>query len=284
MKPRARSLVAAASAAVLALVVALVSISPWSRVPADALLTELAHATRDIAAQDLPEGSYVYVATEQLVLGDAATQVGDEWVYMQLLVPSRIEAWWQGDTVQLETTVDRPIFFDPEMEDIYYAGGLDEFDFVGETRVQFLTDITNQLDLGEWSVDPERLADQMRQAAEEDPGELPTEVRMIELAEQLLYPQYVAPPALRAAILDVLATIDLEQVRGDDGRVAASITYEDPGLGTVTKTLTFDADGYLVAREVTAVRSELLPSGTVFNRLVRTPPIIVPEPGVRPSE
>jgi len=282
-----RRLVPAAIAAVLALVVVLTAVVPWNRDQAEAYLAELAEATRSITPQDLPQGSYVYVASEQLVSADAAAPVGDEYTYVQFLLPSSIEAWWQGDTVRLETTVGRPVFFDSESEEFYYSNGLDVADSVGETRVDVFEGVANQIDPQAWSTDPDELALQMRRAAEDDPAEVPVEVKMLELAEELLAPHLLATPALRAALMDVLGTLGLDQTQLEDGRVAASVTYERIGFGTVTTELVFDGRGYLVERSsvtITGDERSGLPPGTVYNLLTQSPPAIVAEPGIRPEE
>lgn len=275
------------AAVVLALVVAFATIAPWGRTPAQALLAELAEATRSITPQELPAGSYVYVANEQLVYGDSAAPVDGEFVYVEFLLPSRVEAWWQDDTVQLETTVDAPIFFDSEMESFYYANDLDKADFVGQTRTDVFSGVSNQIDPEEWSDNPDDLATQLQESAEQDRADLPLEVRILELADQLLTPHRLASPTLRAAVLEVLATLDLDEMRLDGGRVSASITYDRRGFGTVTTEYVFDDQGYLIERRTTTLTGDdqgLIPAGTVFDSLTQTPPIIVPEPGIRPNE
>jgi hypothetical protein len=284
---RRRRVLAVAVAAALVLAIVFTTVVPWNQAPASALLAELAEATRNIAPQDLPPGSYVYVESEQLVSADAAAPVGDEWVYVDLLIPSHIEAWWQGDTVRLETTVGRPVFFDQEMEDFYYAHELDAADSVGETRVDVLAGIANEANPAAWSTDPDQLAAQMREAADADPAELPFEVKMLEVADELLAPQLLASPALRAALLDVLATLDIDDQALSDGRILASVTYQRHGFGTVTSDWIFDGSGYLVERRSTTIdgdESGVWPAGTVFDSLAQSPPTLVAEAGVRPTD
>lgn len=286
-RARSRRLVAVSVAAVLALAVALVAIAPWSRTPASALFAELAEATRSITPQELPTGSYVYVSSEQTVFGDNAAEVDGDFVYVNLLLPSRIEAWWQGDTAEIETTVDQPIFFDSRSEDFYYAHDLDATDFVGETRTNVFTGIENQADPSAWSTDPDQLVVQMREDVANDPEDLPDDVKMLYLADELLAPQLLAPPALRAAILDVVSTLDIDDRELGDGRISASIDYELPGLGSVTTEWVFDSSGYLIERRSTSLTGDEesgIPPDTLYDLLTQAPPVIVPEPGVRPWE
>jgi hypothetical protein len=283
-RPR-RRLAAISGAAVLVLVVVFAALVPWSSTPASALFAELARATRTITPEELPDGSYVYVTSDRLDYGNAAAPVDGEFVEVVLLLPSRVEAWWQGDSVESETTVARPIFFDQESEDFFYSHGLDASYFVGETRRDVLSGIENQADPDSWSTDPKQLADQMRQEVADDPEGVPEEVKMLNLADELLAPQLLASPSLRAAILDVVSTLNIEDRALDDGRISASITYELHAYGTVTTEWIFDANGYLVERRSTTITgSELtgLPPDTVYDSLTQTPPVIVPEPGVRP--
>ena len=281
-KPRLVTSVAAVAAVVL--MVAIVSVQ-WIRTPAEALLGELAEATRSISPQELPEGSYVYVARDELVSADNAAQIDGEWIPIQYLLPIRTETWTQGDTQQLETTVGDPVFFDAETEQFYYENGLDAADQVGVTRLDAITGIDNLPVLDEWSTSPDVLADQLRMAAEADPAPLPMDVRIIEAIMELLIPELVASPELRAATIEVLADLDLDQQSIDSGGVAASITYEDPGFGTVTLTVSFDGAGHLIGVEKTTLSGSDpagLPANTTFERMTQTPPTIVAEPGDRP--
>lgn len=281
-----RQLVPALAAAVAALVVVVTAVAPWNRVPAEAFLGELAEATRSITPQELPEGSYYYVARNELVSADNAAMVGDELIAVDYLLPISTEIWWQGDTERRETTTGTPVFFDTEMETFYYANELDRIDFVGETRTYFLEGVENRIDPDEWSTDPDTLSAQIRDAAETDTPELPRQAAMLRIAERLLNPLDNPPPPLRAAILDVLSELDLDQERLDNGHVTVSVTYDDSGFGTVRERLTFDNAGYLTEVELTTLtgaNDTALPPGTVFQRLTQTPPHIVPEAGLRPN-
>lgn len=283
-RPRLVARIAVAAAVVVAVLIALV---PLTRAPAQAALAELAEATRDLPAEELPPGRYIYVATDQVFLGSAVVQLAEGRVGVEYLLPSTVEAWWQTDTVQLTTTVGEPVFFDPAVEAAYYAAGLDTGDQVGQTRTETFTGVSNQLDPTRWSTDPEILTEQLQQAAENNPRSLPIEVEILELAYQLLEPQLLAPPQLRAAIIEVIASLDLEQTRLPDGQVTAAITYQRPAFGTVTLTLTFDPAGHLIKREAvttTGLAAAEIPPDTTYELVEQTPPAIVNDPGTRPGK
>jgi len=275
-----------AVAAVLAFVVAITVVAPWNRSPAEAFLGEVAEAARNITPDEMPQGSYIYFVTEQLVWGGTEGSLGDELVRVDYLIPSTTESWWQDGTVRNETTVGRPTFFDPEDEAFYYDHGLDKSDFVGETRTETLTGIKSRIDPEEWSTIPEQLAVEMRQAAEADPSEEPIDAKMMGVAYRLLNPRVFASPMLRAAVIDVLATLDVDQQRLDGGRVSASLTYDRRYFGTIRLEFVFDGEGYLVERSSTAISGDeegILSPGTVYEIITQTPPVVVPKAGVRPT-
>ncbi|MGA9598569.1 MAG: hypothetical protein WBV06_20605 [Acidimicrobiia bacterium] len=285
-QPRLRRLVPAAAVAVIALVIALVAAAPWSRTPAEAFLGEIAEAARTISPQEMPEGSYIYFVRNEVILTGKDEPIGNTLVDIDYLLPDRTENWWQGQTVESKTSVGEPIFFSPEDKATYYDNGVDQIDAVGQTRTQTLTGVADWVGETDWSIDPDQLAIQMREAAEADHGEQPIDVKMMNLAARILDPKLVAPPALRAAVLDVLGTLDLDQARLDGGRVSASTTYEDRYYGTVTMELVFDGDGYLVSRQETTTtgdREGSIPPGTSYATITYSPPVSVSAPGVRPS-
>jgi len=272
-------------AAVLVLAVIFTVLAPWRGTPASALFSELAEATRSITAEEMPTGSYVYVESQMLAYTGGDVPVDGEIITIQLVKPWSTEAWWRGDTAEVVTTVGRPIFFDQETEDFYYSRGLDAADFVGETRTDLFTGMSNQADPSAWSTNPEQLAQQMREDVASDPEDLPDDVKMLYLADELLAPQLLASPDLRAALLDVVSTLDIEDRGLEGGRISASITYETYAYGTVTSEWVFDSDGYLVERRSTTLTGDVLtglPPNTVFDWMQQAPPAVVPDRGVRP--
>jgi hypothetical protein len=284
-RPRFRRTIPAIAVVVAALAIALVAVAPWNRSPAEAFLGEIAEAARVIPPQELPEGAYVYFTTDQLVLTGVDVPIPDSEVDIDYLLPQRIETWWQDGTEQTTTTVGRPIFFSPEDEATYYDNGLDKNDAVGESRTLTLTGIVNEAGETDWSTDPDRLRIQMRDAAEADHFQAPLDVRTVDLAAEILDPRLVAPPALRAAVLDVLATLDLDQRQLDGGGVSASVTYEDHYYGTAILELIFDGEGHLVGRRETTTTGSIdgvVPPGTTTTDITYSPPAIVSAPGIRP--
>ncbi len=282
-RPR-RRLVAALAAAVIAVLVAVgVIIRPGGPTPAEAALGELARATRALAPEDLPAGSYAYSLTESVQLtGGAVSPDGPVITY---LLPVTTEAWWQGDTASITTSVGTPVFFDPALEAAYYTAGLDAEDGVGTTTTDVVTGVTNRLDPADWSTDPETLRLQLeRELAVPTAAGAPVEPMLFELVEALLAPDLRAPPALRAALLEVVASLPVE-VAGEGDTVIVTLSSTDEALGRTSASLTFDARGHLLESVLVAVDGVPdagIPAGTAVERLVQDPPAVVAAPGLRP--
>lgn len=271
--------------AVLALVTAAVIGLSLQRTPVDATLTEYARATRDLAPTELPAGSYTFVHTEETVLGGVSDYFGEEYVDLVYLLPRVEDAWWQGDTVVLRTVYGQPGFFDADAEKTYYRLGFDRSDEVGETVEQNLGGISNQVVLDEWSTDPAELRTQLTDAAIRDHGTDPRNIKILSMSGELLTPHLNPSPALRAAVLDVLARLGLETERTDGGRVSISATY-DAYYGSTMLRLTFDDAGYLVEREEILLDGSTeynIPPGTVIDHRAQGRPVITDEPGVVPA-
>ncbi len=282
-QPRRRLVVAAAAVVIAALVAVAVMVRPGGPTPAEAALGELARATRALAPEDLPVGSYTYSLTESVQLtGGAVSPDGPVIAY---LLPVTTEAWWRGDTARIATSVGTPVFFDPALESAYYAAGLDAEDRVGTTTTDVVTGVTNRLDPADWSTDPETLRLQLeREVAVPAATGAPVEPMLLELVEGLLAPDLRAPPALRAALLDVVASLPVD-VLADRNTVVVTLDGTDEALGRTRASLTFDARGHLLESVLVAVDGVPdagIPAGTAVERLVQGPPAIVAAPGLRP--
>jgi hypothetical protein len=271
--------------AVVALVTATIIGLTWKRTPVDATLTEYARTTRDLAPQELPPGSYVYVHTEETASGGVSDYIGDEYVDIIYMLSTIRDAWWQDDTEVVHTTYGEPTFFDSASEETYYRLGLDRSDQVGETVEQNLGDISGQPVLADWSTDPATLLDQLNEAAARDHGTDPREVKILSMSAQLLAPRLNPPPALRAAVLDVLARLSLESAPTAEGGVSVAVTY-DAYFGSTMLRITFDDAGYVVAREETLLDGSTdynIPPGTVIDHMTQSRPMMTATPGVVPG-
>jgi hypothetical protein len=277
--------VAAATALLVAVSMAVVTLSR-TPIAADVYLVEVAEATRVLPADELPEGFYLYTDSNSLVTRFEEAEVGGEFVLLEFLAPRRTQTWEQDEYRLLRETVGTPVFFDPEIEAAYYQAGLDAADRVGETFDTAFEGHLDKADPNDWSTDPDELLSQLMLGAERSQAPEPLDVRIIGEAEDIMEPGVLAPPDLRAAIIEVIATLDVETTKAPNGDVVAAITYGDPFYGTVERTWTFDASGYLVRiqyRTLTGFEDGGVPPDTLFVDIEWSRPAFVPEAGVEPG-
>ena len=280
---RRPGLALAAAAAVAAVFVG-VNTWPGGAPSLDANLAEIARAARSLEAEELPEGAYVYSRTDSLTLTSSETR--DRRPYWYLL-PQTIDVWVQGAFVEERRTTGTPIFRDSEFEAVYYAEGGDAADGVGETRRNVVSTRPSSADvISGLSTDVDELRDQIFEELSADPRWTPDDqARVLEHISQLLEPRVFAPPALRAALLEVLAGLDVATVRADDGYVTVSLAYTEASGGDYVVELEFDDRAFLrlYRRTLRAAlpgfeHLEGLAAELVFSR-----PAIVDGPGVYPG-
>lgn len=275
---------AAAGAVVVAVVVAGVLVLPTSTPPIDANLASIARVARATPPQDLPAGTYVYARTESLTLAHDPPPYGPGIYY---LMAETIDVWAQGDS-ELETRlVNRPRFFSATDEDSYYASGRDEIDRVGESITTPLTGIRNPVDINGLATDTRRLREQIYAELGKDPDwTVEDEARTFVFVAQLMNPRLNAPSKLRAALIEIVGSLDVTSVREPNGDVTVSLQHEDEGVGAVLEQLEFDSAGYLIAYRTTVLETAPgveAPAG-LWTELVFSRPALVDEPGVLPSE
>ena len=253
--------------------------------PSAAELPALARAAEVVPAVELPAGRYVYVESERAALGfGEITTPGAEGLVVYLL-PSDVEQWWQGRSLLERVTVREPVFFGSDDRDRYFASELPEIDGVGLTTETAFTDVAITADPASWPTELDALADRMdRAVASRGDDPRPLVAAKLELVQELLSPERLAPPQVRAGLIRYLDSFTEREVDRVDLGIAVGVTYDDPGRGRTTMTMTFDASGYLVAVEQTLVVSDVpgIPDGTVIAQLTQSPPRIAAEPGVRP--
>jgi hypothetical protein len=276
--------VAAAAAVLLAVVLATVTLTR-TPITADANLIEIAEATRVLAADELPDGFYLYTDYEMITESVNEIVVDEEVVFIQFLSARRLQTWVQDDYQLTRESKGIPTFFDADMEELYYESGMSDLDRVGETFDLAMEGRLEREDPDLWSTDPDELEEQLMAAALRSQTAAPLDIRLIEVAESLMSPQVLAPPQLRAAIIEVIATLDVETTKGANGEVLVSVTFDEDYAGTVVATWTFDADGYLThLQRQTLTGFGTFPPGTTYLDVTWSRPAFVAEAGVEPGE
>ncbi len=249
---------AAAAAVLLVVLVVVPSLQPS---PAQAGLTELAEAVELLKPDVLPSGSYAYTRSEQINLAILpGSDFGLDSQFVAYLMPSTREIWRDNQgTVQLRTTNHPPTFFSPEAEQAYYQGGLDQLDQLNQPVTLTATGAATPLDLIGWSHHPDQLHQQMLDHIKQGGSDLPDHIQIFLLARQLLTETGAEPP-LRAAILRVLATLDIQLIEHTPEQLRLAVTDQD-----IRYTITIDPTGQLLQATTTQQMADTelgIPAGT----------------------
>lgn len=274
-RPR-RLVPVAAALAVTALVAVTVAVRPT---PAQASLTEIAHAARLADPLIVPQGSFIYARSERIDLAiRPGIELGLNEEHVAYLQPVSREVWRQPETrfYQISTTLGQPQFFDPAIEAAYLAAGLDRTDHIGETVTRRLNDVADPLIETDWPTQDDRLRQAMQTYAQQGGDERPLEAQLLDLAADLLRESNPSPE-LRSAILQVLAQLPLDlQHRGSDQTITVAITYRGPLL--TRDTVTLSPDGHLLAQTTTLLEADSdlrIPPNTMISSATYQLPRIV---------
>ena len=187
----------------------------------------------------------------------------------------------------LETRlVTRPQFSTTEDEEQYYALGADITDRVGEVVTTSMTGAQNQVEIAGLSTDLDELREQIYEELGQDPEWSPAdEARTFNFIVQLMLPRLNSPSMLRAALIELVGSLDVTTERLPGGSVMASIEYEQEGLGRVLDVVEFDAAGYLVTYRSTVLTTAPgveAPAG-LWSELIFSRPAVVDAPGLPPG-
>lgn len=277
---RGLRLAAAGAAVVLA---AAVAVSTLIRPPeVNAALAELATITRQIEPTELTANEYLYTTADTV---DLVITAGPDNQALPYLLPRFRQFWRASDgTALVTTTVGQPSFFSTEARGAYFDAGLDRVDRIGETFTDALAGVTDPTAALAWPHDPDQLKTAMLNEIRQGGSDLPEQVQLLQLATQILR-DAPTTPQLRAAVIDVLSTLDdIETTDNPDGTLTITTTYLD-NQTSVTDTATLNHDGQLVAetRTLNTEQTELgIPAGTIINTARYTPPVIATTPGQTP--
>jgi hypothetical protein len=242
--------------------------------PVQAGLTELAQAVELLDEGALPPGRYAYTRSEQTSLAILpGSDFGLDSESFAYLLPSTREVWRDNQgNVQLRFTNHSPTFFSSEVEAAYYRSALDRLDQINETVTFTATGATSDYQPGVWSTDSDLLRQQMLDHVHQGGSDLPDDVQVLNLAGELVA-ETGAPPSLRAAILRVLSTLDLEPVEQTPDRLQLAVTHQDSRY-----TVTFDEAGKLIEATEIVLQFEPrlgIPAGTIVYRATYQPTVTI---------
>ncbi|MDP9494099.1 MAG: hypothetical protein M3P87_02570 [Actinomycetota bacterium] len=194
----------------LFLVVAVLVVQTVSISPAAAVITEFARVAEARDPLLIPDGDFAYIRTEATSISYAGSDA------LPYLLPENRETWIGDEgTARVSTTNLEPTFFALADETAYYAADLDEGDRLGETITITQTDINQILTEIDWPTDPDELEAMIRSVIGD------TDHDVVETCLEMLRATLISPE-LRAAVLRVIAGLDLELV--DDGPDGATFS------------------------------------------------------------
>ena len=273
---RIRWMIPAVAAAVLVVVAGLAVVSRPGA--AAAALGDISQAARRAGPLDVPSGSFLYRESEAVdLVVRPGSDLGVDREHVVYLLPTRRREWRRPDKrfFQLATTASTPIFFDQATKRAYEAHDGPTLDRVGEVVVERFTDVADPIVETDWPTVPDDLEAAMSATLAEGGDTRPLEVQLFDLAADLL--RDATDPQLRAAVLQVLATLPVDLVdRRDDGTIV--IALDDPGPPAAREMLTIAADGTLLAESTTWLDADPvigIPANTVISHTTYRPAQIV---------
>ncbi len=233
------------------------------------MLLEIARVARSAHPDSVPPGAFAYFKTHRRDLrARPANDLGlldREWVaYIQ---PTTRELWRSEDLrfLQIRTTPLAPTFFDPLVEEAYMAAGMDHRDAIGTSVVEQFDGISDPLLTKDWPVDPAELRRAMDVYLSSSGDDRPVAVDLLDLASQMLR-EVSRPPQLRAALLEVLAQLPLENlVPAGVGLFSFGLTFRQELRRRMV--VSFDSEGNLVTDSVTLLEPDAqlqVPAGTAI--------------------
>jgi hypothetical protein len=246
------------------------------RAPVAATLDQIARAARQATPLEVPSGAFIHQRTESVdlvVRPGSDLSVDDDTV--AYLLPTVRESWRQPKTRFLltVTTAGEPVFFDDATEGAYLASGGRSLDQVGATIVERFTDVDDPIADTPWPLDSDELRTAMEQALAQGADTRDLDIQLFDLAVDIL--RTAIDPQLRAAIIEVLAGLDLDSVEPHpDGTVTLTIVDHTTPATRLSATIT--GDGTLAAETVTSLQDAFgIPANTPITTATHQPPRIV---------
>lgn len=277
--PRRPAKQAWAAAAGIVLVTAAIVVAASRPTPAQAALAEIARAAEYVDPLTISPGQYAYTRSHTMNLGVTETDPSPQRsTPIAYLIPTNREAWIsQAGITHLVTTTGQPVFFNPVDEADYYAANYDELDQVGRTTTETFDNTTNILTEREWPTDPDQLRQTLTGLIHAE-AERPLDVEILDIALDLI--REVGPtPALRAAVVAVIAELDLTLEEESPEHTTFSITFGQPDSTTMKFTLT--DEGQLTEETITDNTGDDdldIPPGTEVESVTYQPTLITTTP------
>lgn len=242
-----------------------------------ATMEEIASAAEKVNPLDMPDQSYLYIASEWTALAATPAELLEETEFdrehLYYLAPYDREIWVGVDgSIQLKTTRHPPRFFSPDDERVYYEADLDEWEHIGET----ITETFGPPETVEtWPTELEAL-DQVI-TSHIAGRERPPDVEYLEEALNILRERLVEPQQ-RANTLRLIGRLeDLEVVTSDEEGTTFAIEYPDQGIET-RMVVTLSPEGYLLAEKAISLEENPaygIPANTTVSSANYTIPRVV---------
>jgi hypothetical protein len=246
------------------------------RAPVAATLDQIARAARQATPLEVPAGVFIYQHTESVdLVVRPGSDLGVDADTVAYLLPAVRESWRQPETrfVLTVTTVGDPVFFDDTTEAAYHAGSGRSLDQVGDTILERFTDVDDPIADTAWPTTADELRTAMEQALAQGADTRSLDVQLFDLTVDIL--RSAIDPQLRAAIVEVLAGLDLDSIEPQpDGSVTLSIV--DHSVPATRLTATISPQGALAAETVVSLQDAFgIPAGTPITTATHQSPQVV---------
>jgi hypothetical protein len=233
---------------------------------ATATLQEIAQAARQAEPADIPaEGFLLRESLERNLRILPGSELGVDRQFVAYSIETERSIWRnpQARFVQMRIVNRDPWFYDDEVAQGYVNEGMSDVDTLGQPVTERFTDVVDPILETPWSESPHQLRSQIIDAIGRGDTANTTSFMLFDFVIDMLT-EPITPP-VRGAVIELLATLDLNQVtRNTDGSVRLQI--EDHNGMPTRHTIVLRADGTLLSREIVllAADPELgLPAGTV---------------------
>jgi hypothetical protein len=232
---------------------------------ATATLQEIAQAARQAEPADIPaEGFLFRESLERNLRILPGSQLGLDREFVAYSLETERSVWRNPEArfVQIRTVNRDPVFYDDAVARGYFSQGMSDVDALDRPLTQQFTDLVDPILETPWSESPEQLRSQIIDAIGQREAGNTSSFMLFDFAIDMLAEPIT--PSVRGAVIELLATLDLNQVtRNTDGSVRLQI--EDHDGVSARHTIVLRADGTLASREIVRLEADPelgLPAGT----------------------